>query len=191
MRDIGTRKAVPVLIVALLGPASARGQQRRRGDGGVPPAGAGRGRAAREAVQVAPGDPPAPAQAVMQERVLLQQRVLAQPVAIAQARADDRSPSRSRPGRGRAGRRGSAAARRVLARENFDRWIFGDEDDEESGCRRLEAMLADRIERAGRHNGLTASQREQAAPGRAGRPEAILRSRRREASRVRARAQET
>ncbi|HEY2158458.1 MAG TPA: hypothetical protein VGH33_22700 [Isosphaeraceae bacterium] len=50
-----------------------------------------------------------------------------------------------------------APIRRILARDNFDRCVFGDVD-ESARLERLETMLVEQIERAARHNRLTAVQ---------------------------------
>ncbi len=92
-----------------------------------------------EIPQLPPGAPP-------QRAVVVKRQ--AQATITYEDPAEDDEPAEEAP----------AQPRRILARDNFDRWIFGDIDERER-IERLEVMLAGNIERAARYNGLTPAHR--------------------------------
>lgn len=84
---------------------------------------------------------------------------------IEEVEGDDEGPmAEVGPDRDPRPRAGEAAVgrnrRQALARENFDLHVFGDEASEEARRGRLDAMLAEKIERAARTHRLTPAQRE-------------------------------
>ncbi len=138
---------IPALftVVALVGPSSARGQQagepmeafRRRA----------RAEAARREKLFDALREIGAAQPVIERQVVVVPRPQGV-ITFEEPNEDEEAPA------GEA----SAPGRDVLARENLDRMIFGETDDEAARHRRLETMLAEKVRRAAGYNRLTAAQ---------------------------------
>ncbi len=139
-----TALALFVAIVAVVGPGSARGQAGDRAtEAARKQSEADAARKARliEAIRQIPAADDAP-----------RRREVAQPpqgFAIRYEDPEERDDRDDPPG---------GPPSRVLAKDNLDRWIFGETDDESIRHERLETMLVQKIERAARFNRLTPAQ---------------------------------